>query len=157
MRNKKYFVIVLIIAVVIVLIIAVAGILLTKEANLTSVNPTPLSTPTPAVSEKDPPQIISTKPDPLDDTIIAADQVIEITFNRSLQNAPEFKVRIEPKIDFKVELSMDRKTARVIPVKLYQLGASYTLYINPDTKFDGMGNWGETKTFHFRTIKYRGV
>lgn len=113
--------------------------------------------PSSQVTQNDKPQIVSTKPDPLNEAVIPADQVIEITFNRSLQNAPEFKVKIEPKIDFKVELSGDRKTAKIIPVKPYGLGAVYTLYIGPDTKFDGIGQWGEDKRFQFRTIKYRGI
>ncbi len=103
------------------------------------------------------PEITKTIPDPLNESIIPADQIIEITFNLPLQNAPEFKVRIEPKIDFKVELSSDRKTARIITAKPYDLGASYTLYIASDTKFDGAGNWGKDRTFHFRTVKYRGI
>src|SRR3989344_4451135 len=101
-------------------------------------------------------RIVSTKPDSLSDTIIPANQVIEISFNKPLQNIPEFKVRIEPKIEFKVELSSDRKTARIKPVKPFDLGTSYTLTINPDTKFDGVGEWGQTKDFHFRTITYKG-
>lgn len=107
--------------------------------------------------QNDSPKIVSTKPDPLENTIIPANQIIEITFNRTLENVGEFKVRIEPKIDFKVELSQDRKTGRVIPVKPYELGVSYTLTIGPDTKFDGVGAWGQTKDFHFRTITYKGV
>ena len=31
------------------------------------------------------------------------------------------------------------------------------IVIGPDTKFDGVGNWGEDKTFRFRTIRYRGI
>lgn len=108
-------------------------------------------------ADSDEPRIVSTKPDPLNETIIPASQVIEITFNKPLQNVPEFKVRIEPKVDFKVELSFDRKTAKITPLKPLGLGTAYTLTINPDTKFDGVGNWGQTKDFHFRTIKYRGV
>lgn len=117
----------------------------------------PDNSPAPPSQPNEAPQIVSTKPDPLNETIIPADQIIEITFNKSLQNAPEFKVRIEPKIDFKVELSQDRKTARILPVKPYNLGEAYTLYIEPDTKFDGVGSWGMDKSFHFRTIKYRGI
>lgn len=103
------------------------------------------------------PQIVSTKPDPLEDAIISATEIIEITFNRPLENVGEFKSRIEPKIDYKVELSQDRKTAKIIPNKPYQLGTTYTLFIGPDSKFDGVGSWGKEKTFHFRTIQYRGV
>lgn len=106
---------------------------------------------------KDPPKIVSTKPDPLDQIIIPTDQIIEITFNRPLENAGEFKVKIEPKVEFKLELSGDRKTGRIIPVKPYELGSGYTISIGPDTKFDGVGEWGKDKSFHFRTIKYTGV
>lgn len=109
------------------------------------------------VSQNDPPQIVSTKPDPLDKTIITADQIIEITFNRPLENVGEFKVKIEPKIEFKLELSGDRKSGRIIPAKPYELNSTYTISIGSDTKFDGVGNWGQDKSFQFRTIKYTGV
>jgi hypothetical protein len=114
----------------------------------------PSQTPTPNDSSA---QIIKTIPDPLNETIIPADQIIVITFNKSLQNIPEFKIKFEPKIDFKVELSSDRKIATIKPAKPFGLGAEYTLSIAPDTKFDGVGNWGTDKSFHFRTIKYRGI
>lgn len=115
----------------------------------------PKSSAQPSQAEK--PTIVSTKPNPLDNIIIPADQIIEISFNRPLQNAPEFRIKFEPKIEFKVELSSDRKTAKIIPIKPYELGASYTLSIGPETKFDGVGNWGEDKNFRFRTVKYRGI
>ena len=83
--------------------------------------------------------------------------MIEISFNKPLQNVPEFKVRIEPKVDFKVELSSERKTAKITFIKPLDLGAAYTLTINPDTKFDEVGDWGQTKDFHFRTVRYRGI
>lgn len=109
------------------------------------------------IKEDAEPQIVSTKPEPLEDAIVSATEIIEITFNRPLENVGEFKSRIEPKIDYKVELSSDRKTAKIIPTKPYQLGATYTLFIGPDSKFDGVGSWGKDQTFHFRTIKYTGV
>lgn len=103
------------------------------------------------------PMIISTKPDPLEDTIISADQIIEVTFNRPLENKGEFKLRIEPKIEFKIELSQDRKTAKIMPQKPYELGTTYTIFIGPDSKFDGVGAWGQEKIYHFKTIRYTGV
>lgn len=109
------------------------------------------------ISPNDKPKIVSTKPEPLEEAIISASEVIEITFNRPLENVGEFKVRIDPKIDFKVELSGDRKTARIIAIQPYNLGQTYTLFIGTETKFDGVGRWGEEKIFHFRTIKYRGI
>lgn len=113
----------------------------------------PFSTP----SQNDSPAIVSTKPDPLEDTIISAADIVEITFNRPLENVGEFKSRIEPKVDYKAELSQDRKTAKIIPAQPYQLGTTYTLFIGTETKFDGVGRWGQEKIYHFRTIKYTGV
>lgn len=109
------------------------------------------------VSQTDSPQIVSTKPDPLEDTIIGGSDTIEISFNRPLENVGEFKIRLETKKDFKVELSSDRKTAKIIPSTPYDLSTTYTLFIGPDTKFDGVGAWGQEKIYHFRTIKYSGV
>lgn len=108
-------------------------------------------------SESDDPKIVSTKPDPLENTIVSASEVIEITFNRPLQNSGEFKFRIEPKIEFKIDLSSDRKTAKISFLKPLELGTTYTIFIGPDTKFDGMGNWGQDKMYHFNTVKYTGV
>lgn len=108
-------------------------------------------------AENEPPKIVSTKPDPLEEAIISASEVVEITFNRPLENVGEFKLRIEPKVDVKVELSGDRKTARIIAIQPYSLGQTYTIFIGTETKFDGVGRWGEEKIFHFRTIKYRGI
>lgn len=128
-----------------------------KSAHTNGAVPAPSETPKQSDISKEAPRIISTKPDPLEDTIISATDIVEITFNRPLENVGEFKSRIEPKIDYKVELSGDRKTAKIIPAKPYQLGTTYTLFIKPDTKFDGVGDWRQDKTFHFKTITYRGV
>ncbi len=116
------------------------------------------SQPAPAPSTDDQtPKIVSTKPNPLDEGIITATEIVEITFNRTIENVGEFKVKMEPEVEYKLELSGDRKTARIIPLKPYQLGTTYTLFIGTETKFDGIGRWGEEKVFHFRTINYRGV
>src|SRR5260221_6155349 len=64
-------------------------------------------------SQTDSPHVISTKPDPLEDNIVGASDPVEITFNRSIENTGEFKLKIEPKIDFSVTLSSDRKTATI--------------------------------------------
>jgi len=107
--------------------------------------------------QTDSPKIVYTKPDPLENNIVGASDIIEITFNRPLENEGQFKVRIEPKVEFKIELTNNRKTARIIFPKSLQLGSSYTLFIDPDTKFDGVGNWGQDKIFHFHTVTYKGV
>lgn len=144
----------LITAVIIVVMIILIGLVVTKKPTIEMDTVTSSSPP---VNQNESPRIVSTKPDPLEDTIVSATDIVEITFNRPLENVGEFKSRIEPKIDYTVELSGDRKTARIIPKKPYELGATYTLFIGTETKFDGVGRWGEEKIFHFRTIRYRGI
>lgn len=146
MLNKKVFIL---IALIFALIIAFYFYKNSKPANKDSLKQENIS--------QSSPQIISTKPDPLNENIVSASDTIEITFNRPLENVGEFKSRLEPEVKYKVELSGDRKTAKIIPEKPYQLGTTYTLFIGPETKFDGVGRWGEEKIFHFRTIKYTGV
>lgn len=115
-----------------------------------------IKTPTPQPQSQKP-EIISTKPEPLEEAIVSATEVVEITFNRPLENKGEFKLKIEPKIDFTIELSSDRKTAKIIPEKPYELGKTYTIFIGTETKFDGVGRWGEEKIYHVKTVQYRGV
>ncbi len=149
--NLKKIIVILVIILSSVLIIIFLKNSYNKPAS------SPESSKSVQVTKDDKPQIVSTKPDPLDENIVSASEIIEITFNRPLENVGEFKVRIEPKIEYKVELSNDRKTAKIIPAKPYQLGTTYTLFIGPDSKFDGVGSWGQDKTFHFKTITYKGV
>lgn len=142
----------------IVLVLLAAGGFFFKKYILTKTNLTkPSSQSSATQSQSDSPKIISTKPDPLEEAIVPADQVIEVTFNLPLQNSGEFKLRTEPKIDFKIQLSQDRKTAKIIPQKTLDLGTTYTIFIGTDTKFDGVGAWGQEKIYHFKTIKYTGV
>ena len=144
---------------IILAIILVSGLLalfVYPKLNKKTAPVNPASSPLP-VTQANSPKIISTKPEPLEEAIVAADQIIEIAFNRPLENVGEFKSRIEPKIEYTVELSSDRKTAKILPAKSYELGTTYTLFIGPESKFDGIGRWGEEKIYHFKTIKYRGI
>lgn len=137
------------------IILALALIVFIKKgSNPVKIAPQPIPAPT---NQNDSPKIVSTKPDPLEDNIVSATEIIEITFNRPLENVGEFKSRIEPKIDYKVVLSGDRKTAKIIPTKPLELGTVFTLFIGPDSKFDGVGRWGQDKMFHFKTVTYKGV
>ncbi len=144
MKNK------VVIGIILIVVLAAGYLFLTKASK--PQNPT--STPT---TQSDKAQIVKTVPEPLDQAIVPANQVIEITFNKPLQNIGEFKLRFETKKDIKVELSSDRKTAKITPLTPFDLGTEYAIYIQGDTKFDGVGAWGEEKSFHFRTIKYRGI
>lgn len=152
MINKKT----LTILIAAIIIFIVTGWVITKKP-ASNINKTSQVSSAQQNQSNESPRIVSTKPDPLDENIVSATETIEITFNRPLQNSGEFKVRLEPKIDYKVELSGDRKTAKIIPLKPYFLGTTYTMFIGPETKFDGTGRWGEEKVFHFKTITYRGV
>lgn len=141
-----------ILGLIIIIILAVITITLWPK---TGAKPE-IKIPTPQPQNQKP-QIISTKPDPLEEAIVSATEVIEITFNKPLENKGEFKLKIDPNIDFKIELSSDRKTAKIIPENPYELGKTYTIFIGTETKFDGIGRWGEEKIFHIKTIPYRGV
>lgn len=140
----------------ILIVIIFSAFYIYQKSSRTS-TPTSPASQNKTISATDKPQVVSTKPDPLDYNIVAAAEIIEITFNRPLENVGEFKSRMEPQIDYKVELVNDRKTAKIIPAKPYNLGSTYTLFIGTETKFDGVGRWGEEKIFHFRTVKYTGV
>lgn len=147
--NKKR-VVILIVAIIVIAVIFLRKALSRSESQSKAVS-------VPQQTQENKPQITSTKPDPLEEAIVSANEIIEITFNKPLENKGEFKLRIEPKIDFKIELSSERKTAKIIPVKPYELGKTYTIFIGTETKFDGVGRWGEEKIFHVKTINYRGV
>ncbi len=151
MPSKK----VMIAGIIIIAIAAVIGLTVIKKPVSKTASTNQSSAPQNQQNES--PKIISTKPDPLEENIVSATDAVEITFNRPLENVGEFKVRLEPSIDYKVELSNDRKTAKIKPVKGFLLGTTYTLFIGPETKFDGVGRWGEEKIYHFKTITYRGV
>lgn len=143
----------LIILITLALIVSVIGMFIYRDLKHKQAPAQTTTNP----SESDSPAIVSTKPAALDGAIVSSTEVFEIVFNRSLENVGEFKVRIEPKIDFKLELSQDRKTGKIKPVKPLELGTTYTIFVGSDSKFDGAGAWGQTKTFQFKTIKYSGV
>ena len=139
--------------------ILLAGTLLWRIGSSKSTQPQPTGEAEnkPEQSSNKEVRIISTKPNPLEEAVIFATEQIEITFSHPLENEGQAKFRMEPKIDYKIVLSQDKKTAKIIPQKPYDLGTTYTLFILPDSKFDGIGEWKQEKIFHFQTIKYRGV
>ena len=146
--GKKLF---LIIAVI---LISLFLVLTYKKTTVEKPNQSP---PPATTSENEKPAIVATQPDPLEGGVVSGSQPIELIFNRGLENEGELKLRVEPPIDFKITLSQDRKTATLTPQKPYALGQTYTIFIKGDTKFTGYGEWREEKTFHFQTVKYRGV
>jgi hypothetical protein len=106
------------------------------------------------------PVVVATNPAAMKEkktVVVLPTQSIEITFNQPLENVPETRITIEPKADYKVELSSDKKTIKIIPVTPYSLGQGYSLFIKADTKFDGKKTLGSDVDFHFATISYNGV
>ena len=104
-------------------------------------------------------RMVSSNPPQLKDkkeVVVAPSQVIEFTFSEALENVPETKIEVEPVSDIKLELSEDRKTVKIIPVKPYSLGQGYTIFIRGNTKFEGKREYGKNEDFHFSTISYRG-
>lgn len=119
------------------------------------------SVPRPSdISQSESVMIVSTSPADLKDkktVVILPTQSVEVTFNHPLENLPETRITIEPKADYKVELSGDRKTVKIIPVTPFALGQGYTMFIKSETKFDGKKTLGHDEDFHFSTISYNGV
>ncbi len=112
------------------------------------------------VSQTDSPVVVSTNPPTMKEkktVVVLPTQPIEITFNQPLENVPETRITIEPKADYKVELSGDKKTIKITPNTPYALGQGYSLFIKADTKFDGKKTLGSDVDFHFATISYNGV
>lgn len=106
------------------------------------------------------PVVVATNPAAMKEkktVVVLPTQSIEITFNQPLENVPETRITIEPKADYKVELSSDKKTIKIIPITPYSLGQGYSLFIKADTKFDGKKTLGSDVDFHFATISYNGV
>ncbi len=157
MNNIKKIIIAVIVAVGAILIFIFQHGLYNQPVsqNINSLQQT-TNKPQPANSNEEP-KVVSTKPDSLDGSTILPNQVIEITFNRPLENVGEFKNRIDPKSDISIKLSNDRKTAIITPQKPYALGGGFTLFILPDSKFDGKKTLGKDIIFHFNTIGYKGV
>ncbi len=122
------------------------------KTKLSSSSASPAPTP-----QSDKPQVLSVKPGSAQSDILLQNQPIEITFNRPLENSGEFKHEITPKFKYRLETSSDRKIIKITPEESYQVGTEYTLFIKPETKFDGAQNLGEEKIYHFKTIQYRGV
>lgn len=157
LKSSKIFILIIVAIFITASVFWFTGHFSKSDKNFETNNPLTPAPPLNSDQSNESPRIVSTKPEPLENNIVSGKDTVEITFNRPLENVGEFKVRIEPKIDYKVELSGDSKTAKIIPAKPYPLGTTFTLFIGPESKFDGVGRWGEEKVFHFRTIKYTGV
>lgn len=106
------------------------------------------------------PNLLSTKPDPLDNIVISSVQIIQLNFSHPIENSGEFKHRLEPKgTKYKIKLSDDRKTVLISPEEhsSYPVGTEFTLFISPETKFDKGLRMDHEIILHFKTIDYKGA
>lgn len=101
-------------------------------------------------------KVTATKPGPLEGSVLLFQQPIEISFSENLESRGEVKVSFDPPVSYDVYLSNDKRTAIISPQKPYELGMSYTLKIDPLTKFEGGKTLGRDLIYHFSTIKHQG-
>ena len=59
--------------------------------------------------------------------------------------------------NYKAILSDDRKTAKLVPQPSFNLGQTFTLFIKPNSRFDGKKLLNREVIYHFKTIDYKGV
>ena len=150
--QKKQILGLLIIGLIIVL--AISGIFIIRSRTEKVPLPAASAQVTPNETE---PRILSVKPDLTDGPVILPNQSIEITFNLPIENTGEFKHRFETFTDYTLKLDKDRKILTITPTRPYDLGRTYTIFIEPGTKFEGSKTFGHEEHFTFRTIQYRGV
>lgn len=119
----------------------------------------------PEAPQTDQISVTSTNLSPTEETpTLLPIQPLEITFNIPLENIGEFKNKIEPTVKYKLELSSDRKTIKIIPETSWKLGSSYLLTILPNSKFNIDSTNSSSKkildhdiSLRFKTIEYRGI
>ena len=142
----------------IILIVLLALIVLGKKLYPQPNTEIATETKPPLTTQTDKPQLVSTKPNPLDEAYISAVSPIELTFNIPIENWGEFKHELSPETaKYKGRLSDDRKTVIITPEGSYPVGTTFTLKVSPETKFDGGKRMESDIIIHFKTIDYRGV
>lgn len=140
-------------AIIVIILLTLVWKLTPKKIPSKSVQPSDTS----ATVQTTAPQLLTISPDPKTTTVILPNQTITLTFNLPLVNGDEMKLRVETFKDYRIELSGDKKTAKIIPTKPYPLGQSFTFFISPEAKFEGGKTLGHDEHFSFSTIEYRGV
>lgn len=105
-------------------------------------------------------EIISTKPDSLEGAVILPTQEIEFKFNKQI-SISEFKHKFDPEVEHKVNATYDKvDNTTIISIKFSEalsLGSGYTLFILPNTNSEDGKVLGREFSYHFSTIKYKGV
>ena len=105
-------------------------------------------------------KLISTNPNPLNESTILPTQDIELTFNKEVVRS-EIKYKIDPEVLHKIEVINGKNDStgtnfRIVFTKPLELGSGYTLFIYFNTHTNKI-NLDKEYIFHFSTIKYRGI
>lgn len=106
-------------------------------------------------------KIISTKPEPLDESTILPKDGIEITFNYPIYRS-ELKHRFDPELGHVVEAvnGIDSEMSTTFKITFsnsLELGRGYTLFVLPETHDQKNHTLEHEYIYHFKTISYRGV
>lgn len=141
-----------------IITLAGAALILNAQGSKKSSPPTSQKATAPTI-QTDTPQLVATKPDPLDEAIIVPGQTVELTFNLAIENIGEFKHRLEPlTTKYQAKLSDDRKSVIITPSSgAFPVGTTFTLFVSPETKFDGGKRMNNELIIHFKTVDFRGV
>ncbi len=105
--------------------------------------------------QSDRPQLVSS--DPVDTSTIGPTQKIELNFNMPLENEGELKIVIDPKFEYTLKLSEDKKTATLTPNDPLPAGAGYTLFVKGNTQFAGKKLLENDAIVHFKTVNHSGI
>ncbi len=104
------------------------------------------------------PHLVSTNPKGLKEgVLITPSQIIEISFSHPIENRGEVKYQVTPEVEYNIELTDDRKTVLLNPVRPYGTGRGFSFIIKQDTKFDGGKRLTSDEVFNFNTIPHRGI
>jgi hypothetical protein len=108
-----------------------------------------------STSSSDEIKVVSTTP--VDEGTITPTQTVTVVFSQPAQNVDELKLKVDPQVDIKAELSDDKKTLKISPKKIFGLQQGYTLFIPADAKFEPKRTLGNDFRLHFKTVDYSGV
>lgn len=153
-KISKNSAIAIIIALALILIAIFAGGLYPKPNSDSAQNSNTQSQPV----DPNTPHLVSTNPEGLKGgVLITPSQIIEISFSHPIENRGEVKYQVTPEVEYNIELTDDRKTVLLNPVRPYETGRGFSFIIKQDTKFDGGKRLPYDEVFNFNTIPHRGI
>ncbi len=103
-------------------------------------------------------KVVSMIPANLNGSTININQEIALTFNYPIDEADKkFELFITPDPGYKLQMSSDKKTVKVILNKSFELGQTYGIHISNEAPFQGKRRLKDDLDYTFHTITYSGV